>query len=72
MAASLIHDSSSLKFALNVGTTAEPESSTVSIGKINDTLQANGFASVAQKVDALFDYTVTGHKVQKNYTLNLA
>ena len=71
MSASLIHDASSLKFALNVGTVAEPKSGTVSIGKVNDTIQASGLASVAQAVDGLFDYTVTGHKLQKTYTLNL-
>ena len=71
MSASLIHDSSSLKFALNVGTAAEPQTNTVSIGKINETIQADGLASVAEAVDGLFDYTVSGHKVTKNYTLNL-
>lgn len=71
MAASLIHDSSSLKFTLNVGTSAEPKSSTQSIGKMNDTATATNLAAVAEKVDALFAHTVTGHKVSKNYILNL-
>ena len=71
MSASLIHDSSSLKFALNVGTVAEPVSNTVSIGKINEMAQPAELAAVAEAVDGLFDYTVTGHKLTKNYTLNL-
>ena len=72
MAASLIHEASALKFALNTGTVSEPKSSTISMSRVSESATAEALANVAQTVDALFAHNVTGHKVQKNYALNLA
>ena len=72
MAASLIHEASALKFALNTGTVSEPKTSTVSMSRVSESASAEVLANVAQAVDALFDFDVTGHKVQKSYALNLA
>ena len=72
MAASLIHEASALKFALNTGTTSEPKTSTISVSRVKEAATAEALANVAQTVDALFAHDVTNHKLQKTYALNLA
>lgn len=72
MAASLIHDGSALKFALNIGTVSEPKATTISMSKVKENATAEALANVAETVDALFDHDVTAHKLQRTYVLNLA
>lgn len=72
MAASLIHEASALKFALNTGTVSEPKTTTVSMSRVKEAATADALANVAQAVDALFEYDVTAHKVQKTYALDIA
>lgn len=72
MAASLIHESSALKFALNTGTVSEPKSTTISLSRIKEAADADALAGVATAVDALFAYDVSGHKLNRTYALDLA